>query len=203
MSIIYIMGKSSSGKDTIFNILRDKLDVNTYVLYTTRPMREGEINGVTYNFITNEEMNKYINGEMPEKLIEKRTYQTVHGAWTYATIADKQFRTEKSLLMLGTLESYNDIKKILNKQIIPIYIEVEDGIRLQRALEREQEQKQPKYAEMCRRYLADSFDFSEENIRKAGIVKRFKNLELDTCVEEILQYIEKEEKRRNIEEERE
>ena len=39
MNIIYIMGKSSSGKDTIFNIIKNKLEVNTYVMYTTRPIR--------------------------------------------------------------------------------------------------------------------------------------------------------------------
>ena len=47
MNIIYIMGKSSSGKDTIFNIIKNKLEVNTYVMYTTRPIREGEIPGET------------------------------------------------------------------------------------------------------------------------------------------------------------
>ena len=97
MNIIYIMGKSSSGKDTIFNIIKNKLEVNTYVMYTTRPIREGEIQGETYNYITDDEMQKYINGKEKDKLIEYRTYQTIHGPWTYATIADKQFDTKKDL----------------------------------------------------------------------------------------------------------
>ena len=189
MKIIYIMGKSSSGKDTIFKKLKEKLDVNTYVMYTTRPIREGEKEGVTYHYISNEKMQRYIDGKENNKLIEYRTYQTVHGPWTYATIADEQFKTNKDMMMLGTLESYEKMRKHFEKELLPIYIEVEDGLRLERALKREREQKEPKYAELCRRFLADSKDFSEENLKKAGIVKRFENIELDKCLNEILEEI--------------
>ena len=190
MKIIYIMGKSSSGKDTIFKKLKEKLDVDTYVMYTTRPIREGEKEGVTYHYISDEKMQRYIDGKENNKLIEYRTYQTVHGPWTYATIADEQFKTNKDMMMLGTLESYEKMKKHFEKELLPIYIEVEDGLRLERALKREKEQKEPKYAELCRRFLADSKDFSEENLKKAGIVKRFENIELDKCLNEILNEIE-------------
>ena len=189
MRIIYIMGKSSSGKDTIFNILKKKLDVSTYVMYTTRPIREGEIQGETYNYISTEEMQKYIDNKTTNKLIESRTYQTALGPWTYATVADKQFKTKKDLIMLGTLESYNKIKQYFKEKVIPIYIEVEDGTRLERALKREREEKHPKYVEMCRRFIADQSDFSEENILNAGIEKRFQNINLDDCVKEIANYI--------------
>ena len=73
--------------------------------------------------------------------------------------------------------------------MIPLYIQVDDGIRLSRALERERAQNYPQYAEMCRRFLADQNDFSEENILKAGIWKRFQNHNLDECVKEIGNYI--------------
>lgn len=189
MKIIYIMGKSSSGKDTIYKKLKEKLDVSTYVMYTTRPIRKGEIEGITYYYISNQEMNEYINNEKEDKLIEYRTYRTVHGPWTYATIADKQFKTDKNMLMLGTIESYEKMKQYFKDELIPIYIEVEDGIRLERALKREKEQKQPKYEELCRRFLADSKDFSEENLKKAGIDKRFENIELEKCINEILEEI--------------
>ena len=57
--------------------------------------------------------------------------------------------------------------------MVPLYIEVDDGLRLSRALERERKQTEPKYAEMCRRFLADCEDFTEEKIAEAGIVRRF------------------------------
>ena len=193
MKIIYIMGKSSAGKDTIYKILKEKMDVNTYVMYTTRPIRDGEIDGITYNFITSEEMKEYIDGEKKERLIEYRTYNTVHGPWTYATIDDSQFETDKDMLMLGTLESYVKVKDNFDKnpdvEVLPIYVEVPDNIRLKRAIEREETQKQPKYAELCRRFIADTNDFSEENLINAGITRRFTNISLDECIEEILEYI--------------
>ncbi len=196
-NIIYIMGKSSSGKDTIFNILKNDLDVTTYVMYTTRPKRNDEVEGKTYNFISQEEMQDYIIGAKKNYLIEERTYNTVYGPWTYATIEDNQFMTEKDMLMLGTLESYAKIKEHFsgakNIKIIPIYIEVPDGIRLRRALDREDKQESPKYIELCRRFLADSKDFSEENIAKQNIQKRFQNMELSECVKEIEEYIKTQE----------
>ena len=59
--------------------------------------------------------------------------------------------------------------------VLPIYIEVDDGIRLTRALEREKRQENPKYEEMCRRFLADQRDFSPENISNAKITNIFNN----------------------------
>lgn len=194
MKIIYIMGKSSAGKDTIYKILKEKIDVKPYVLYTTRPIRTGEKEGIDYNYVTDEEMKQYFQDEN-SKVIESRTYNTVYGPWTYATILDNQFSSEKDLLMTGTLESYNALLKYFqNKkdiEIIPIYIEVDDGVRLERALKREREQSNPKYIELCRRFIADSQDFSEENINKSGIKKRFQNNKLDDCVNEIIDYIGK------------
>lgn len=192
MKIIYIMGKSSAGKDTIYKILKEKIDVKPYVLYTTRPIRTGEKDGIDYNYLTNEEMEQYLQ-EKESKVIESRTYNTVYGPWTYATILDSQFSSGKDLLMTGTLESYNAILSYFkdkdNIKIIPIYIEVEDGIRLERALKREKEQSNPKYVELCRRFIADSQDFSEENINNSGINKRFQNNNLDSCVDEIVEYL--------------
>ena len=184
------MGKSSSGKDTIFKKLKEKLNFNTYIMYTTRPIREGEKEGITYHYISNEKMQRYIEGKEKEKLIEYRTYQTVHGPWTYATIADEQFQSDKNMLMLGTLESYEKMKNVFKNELIPIYIEVEDGLRLERAIKRERQEKEPKYTELCRRFLADSKDFSEENLKKAGINKRFQNIDLDKCINEIEKEIE-------------
>ena len=93
-------------------------------------------------------------------------------------------------VVIGTLESYVATKKYFGEDIlVPIYIEVDDGVRLQRALDRERAQDKPKYREMCRRYIADSDDFSEENIAAAGITRRFENDIFEKCLEEITEYI--------------
>ena len=93
-------------------------------------------------------------------------------------------------LGIGTLESYVKMREYYGKEnVCPVYIEVEDGERLERALKRERSQETPRYEEMCRRFLADQKDFSEENIENAGIQHRFQNVDLEQCVDEIVRYI--------------
>lgn len=183
------MGKSSTGKDTIFKeILRENnYSFKTIVSYTTRPIREGEKEGGEYFFVDEEGFQKLKNAG---KVIEDRCYATCHGPWRYFTVDDGQFDPSSNFITIGTLESYMKINEYFGKdKVIPVLVELDDGVRLQRALNRERKQEQPKYEEMCRRFLADSGDFSEENIKKAGITKRFVNNELKDCLKEIKQYI--------------
>ena len=187
--IFYIMGKSSSGKDTIYKKLSERMpELQRIVPYTTRPIRDGEQEGVEYHFVGEDRLR-----EMQEagRVIEVRAYNTKCGVWTYFTADDGQIDLQKKdYLVIGTLESFQALKKYFGEEkIVPIYIEVDDGVRLSRALEREQREKEPRYEEMCRRFLADSADFSEENLRRAGIWKRFVNMELERCLEEIGAYI--------------
>ena len=190
--IFVFMGKSSSGKDTLFKELlksSTELDIVPYILYTTRPMRENEENGKDYFFTSNESFDNLIS---EGKMIEYRAYNTVHGVWKYGTVSDNQFNTNKNIAIILTLEGYNslvDSKVISNEDIIPIYIEVEDGERLTRALAREKQQKQPKYKELCRRFIADSEDFSEENLQSSKINVRFENNNLEDCLSKIKEYI--------------
>ena len=76
-------------------------------------------------------------------------------------------------------------------KMVPVYIEVPDGIRLLRAVKREVNQKKPNYREVCRRYLADEKDFSEENLERLGITKRYQNTDMEMCLEEILRDLDK------------
>lgn len=188
--IFYIMGKSAAGKDNIYSLLvsNKELALKKMILYTTRPIRAGEKNGREY-FFTDERNLKEL--EIQGRVIEKREYDTVHGIWTYFTADDGQVDLAKAdYLGIGTLESFIKLREYYGeKSVMPIYIQVENGERLTRALMREKSQDRPRYAEMCRRFLADEEDFSEENIRKAGITKRFENTDLDICVKEIVKYI--------------
>ena len=124
-------------------------------------------------------------------LVECRAYHTIYGIWYYYTVQDEQIDLSlHSYLVPGVLESYCMTRDYFGAdKVIPIYIEVEDGERLLRALNREKSQSVPKYEEMCRRFLADNQDFSEENLKKAGIKRIFYNNDLDQCIEEIKSYI--------------
>lgn len=184
--IFYLMGKSASGKDTIYQKLLEKrdLDLQRIVLYTTRPIREGEAEGREYYF-TDEQKLQTLQNE--GRLIELRSYDTVHGVWHYFTADDGQIELKSyDYLGIGTLESYQKMKEYFGQNtMVPLYIEVEDGERLSRALTREKKQKSPRYAELCRRFLADCEDFSEEKLLAAGITQRFSNANLEECMAEI------------------
>lgn len=182
------MGKSSSGKDTIYKQLLEKMDLKRVVLYTTRPIRKHETEGVEYHFCTREEEAQF---EKEGKIIEKRRYQTIHGPWDYFTVDDGSIDLDRwDYLMIGTLEAYESLCSYYNKdKIVPIYIEVEDGERLFRALERERQQPTPKYEEMCRRFLGDAKDFSKERLKECEITNIFENKNLDDTVSEVMNFI--------------
>lgn len=184
--IFCLMGKSSSGKDTIFKKIRDdkELNLKPIVSYTTRPKRTNETNGVEYFFINEKELNKF---EKEDKVIEKRVYHTVHGDWYYCTINDEQIDLESNnYLLITTLESYKSLKDYFGEdKVYPLYIHVEDGIRLQRALDREKNQENPNFDELCRRFLADNSDFSKENLSTLKINKFYTNKELEECINNI------------------
>lgn len=188
--IFCLMGKSASGKDTIYSRLlaHEELNLKHVVPYTTRPIRSGETEGETYFFCTNEQAEALENAG---RVIELRSYHTIHGIWKYFTADDGQLcPVQNDYLMIGTLEAYEKIRDYFGTEYVcPIYVWVDEGVRLERALARERSQSQPKYAEMCRRFLADEQDFSEENLEKAGIKVRFENKDVDQILEEISSYI--------------
>lgn len=183
--IYYIMGKSSSGKDTLYRELGKRMpELKTVVPYTTRPIRQGEKNGREYFFVEKSDLEKL---KQENKILEMRSYDTVYGIWYYFTADDGQINlSDADYIMIGTLESYEKLRNYFGKnQVIPLYIEVESGERLMRALIRERSQKEPKYKEMCRRFLADEEDFSEKNLKRLQISRRFKNDSKEDCLKEM------------------
>ena len=187
--IYYILGKSSTGKDTIYKrLLERNSSLNKICLYTTRPKRSDETDGDEYHF-TDEEGYEEIRSN--GLLIEERSYNTMHGLWRYFTVNDGQFdNQEKNYLIGGVLESYVSTRKYFGEdKVIPIFLDLPDEIRLHRALSREKLQEEPKYAELCRRFISDTEDFSEEKLKEAGINKRFLNIDLDECIDQIEEYI--------------
>ncbi len=186
--IYYLMGKSASGKDTLYRRLRElRPDWQEVVLYTTRPMRQGEIDGKTYHFVTAAQMAQ-LSAE--GKLIEERIYQTVCGPWIYATVDDGQIREpeKREYLMIGTLESYVQVRQYYGADLLqPLYIEVPDKLRMERAREREAREPKPRFDELERRFQADARDFAPEKLAAAGICRHYLNLDLEKCIDEIIQ----------------
>ena len=135
--LYYLMGKSASGKDTIYKRLLELFPaLKPMILYTTRPKRAGEQEGKTYYFITQDQLAEMTAAD---RFIEMRTYHTKKGDWTYCTAKDSIDLASGSYLGIGTPESCEKLRDHFGaERVIPIYIEVEDGLRLQRAPYRKQ-----------------------------------------------------------------
>ena len=190
--IFYLIGKSCAGKDSIYNVLINdrKLDLLPVIRYTTRPIRDGEVDGVNYHFV---DQKGYASLKDSGKIIEEQVYHTVHGDWYYFTVDDGGIDIDgHDYLAIGVLESFAGTREYFGKDtVIPIFIELDDGERLQRALDRERLPGNGKYTELCRRFLADADDFREERIRELEIPDeaRFENDDLADCSKRVREWI--------------
>ena len=184
--IFYLMGKSSVGKDTIYQKLLEnqELKLKKVIMYTTRPIRTGELQGKEYFFVSDK---KCAELKQRGKIVELRSYKTCLGVWKYFTVDDGQIALDNgNYIVMGTLESYNQTRTYYGKEnVVPIMLILDDATRLQRALDREKIQEFPQYEELCRRFLADTKDFSKENMKEAGIKTFFENENLEDCLEKI------------------
>jgi len=190
--IFVIMGKTSSGKDTIFKRIMESYSdrLKEVVIYTTRPKRPGETDGVEYFFVTEERLMEL---RKENKVIEERRYDTVHGPWYYFTVNDGQIDLSRNnYLVINTLAGYEGIRSYYKEEnVIPIYIEADGKERLLRYINRESKQQNPNYCEVCRRFLADEADFAEEELNRLGVVRRYFNQNLEECCKEIQAEVEK------------
>lgn len=184
--LFVIMGKSAAGKDSLYKrLMEQNAELKEIVSYTTRPIREGETEGKEYHFVTEHQME-----ELREqgRIAECRKYDTVRGPWYYFTADDGQidFESGDSYVLISTLEGYEKLRHFYGKDnIVPIYIEVDDFERLERAVKRERQQKSPCVAELCRRFLADEEDFSEERLRAAEVSNRIINNDLEQALKQM------------------
>lgn len=155
--IIILTGKSGCGKSTIANKLV-KNHFKRVVTNTTRPPREGEIDGVDYNFIGEHDFHSLI---LDDDMIEWRKYNTALGTWYYGSDA-RNINLDKNdyviILTLDGVESY--IKYFGAENCIVFYIDCPKYIREQRAKERGSFNRE----EWERRIVADKADFPMEKV---------------------------------------
>lgn len=155
-TIIAIMGKAGSGKDTLMQALLDEsefLTAKPIISCTTRPIRDNEQDGVNYHYLTKEQFTEQIlNGEMLEA--------TVFNDWCYGTSLKN---LTENVLNIGVFnpEGVGLLRENKNIDLTVIYVEATDKTRLLRQLNRE---KDPDCHEIVRRFGADELDFTEEEI---------------------------------------
>ena len=187
--IYCVIGKSGTGKDTLMEYLlnNESHDLKKIIPYTTRPMRENEINGVNYYYVSESEMNKM---DTEGRIIEKRCYHTVHGDWYYFTSSDNISEDKKNIIITTQEALKYFFEKYGMENIYVIYLKLDDKIRLERCINRESQQTEPNYKEVCRRFLADENDFDEEEINNYKNVKILDtSSDVDTYITELKNFI--------------
>lgn len=149
--LVALIGKSGSGKDTIKNkLLSQCKGLSRVVTSTTRPAREGEVDGVDYNFLTDQEFtDKILNGDLIEA--------TQHREWFYGTDS-VSLKEETINLIVLTPDGIRAIQEAEDIDLLVIYIMCPNKERLIRTLNRE---TAPDIDEIFRRYKQDREDFSD------------------------------------------
>ena len=185
------MGKSGTGKDTIYNelIKQSDLDVGQLMMYTTREARDGEQYGKEYNFATEYEYEEYKANNL---ILEERSYM-MHDNKLVRYFFLKEKLTRNQLTKGVTVDSYFALKEFYKDfNVIPIFIEVPDKQLLLRSIMRLGDRDNDGCAEVCRRFLKDKDEqWSAEQIASLDLWSEniFMNFDLEYTVSSIHGYI--------------
>ena len=149
--ILALIGEAGTGKDTLMReVLKQNPSLNEIISCTTRPPREGEVEGKNYYFLSNEDFTqKLLNNEMLEA--------TVFNNWCYGTSLDSLDSTKVNIGVFNPA-GIESLMTHSNIYVVVYYVRTSDKNRLIRQLSRE---TNPNIEEIIRRYQADNFDFAE------------------------------------------
>lgn len=162
--VVILCGKSGSGKDAITSNMVQSDDFERLVSSTSRPMRDGEVNGREYNFLSREDFEEKLRNN---RFIESRSYDTLVGGkpdtWYYGT--EKFNRSDIFRVAIKDLDGALKLKdycESIGEPVRAILISCPDEIRKERAVKRGSFDE----TEWNRRLKTDEKDFSEDKIRK-------------------------------------
>lgn len=158
--IIVLVGATASGKDTILNnVLKRNKELKSVISTTSRPIRDKEVDGVTYKFRSYEEVKNMFDDN---EFIEHRIYNVANGdEWIYGITKDEiDINSDNKYIVIVDIQGLESIENYfkengLEKNVVSIFIDCEAKTRLNRALERELFMSDDKVSEICRRNLDD------------------------------------------------
>ena len=158
--IVTLSGKAGAGKDRmmqeVLKVLREEspeFTINEIVSCTTRPMREGEVEGKNYYFLTHEEFaERLADGTMVEA--------TIFNDWCYGSCLEHMNEDGINIGVYNP-EGVAILQSIPDIMVYSIFVDAPDKVRLLRQLNREEN---PDVKEIIRRFGADEADFSHDNL---------------------------------------
>jgi len=160
--MVVLVSPSSAGKDAILKELVDRKFVQPIVSTTSRDIRQGETNGIEYNFVDEETaISKLDSGDF----IEHRLYKVQNNStWIYG-VEKGSFDVDKDVIY-GVILDFQGLKQMekylyeIGKEdsLISIYVDVSLQERLRRSINREGTMDDLKCLEVCRRALDDDIN---------------------------------------------
>ena len=141
------------------NRLVKEFDVKPVISYTTRPIRDCEIDGREYYFITEKEFERMKNND---EFVETRVYETVNGNWYYGLPKNGiNLEDDNNYITILDFDGLLELEKWLRSicqidKLTSIYINVTEQNRLMRSLNREQNMTKRQVEEVIRRYYDDN-----------------------------------------------
>ena len=131
MKLITITGPSGAGKDTVARILSEMGGYQVLCSYTTRPKREGEIDGVEHHFVE--------KCDVPH---DKMLAYTQYGGYEYWTTIDQV--TDRNIYVIDEDGLKSLCKKFPNIDLFKICVSANISSRIHRgvSLERIDRDKQ-------------------------------------------------------------
>lgn len=172
---IFLTGKSAAGKTSVARYLADNFRYEEAISCTTRPMREGEIDGKDYYFLTEAE---FTEKEQNNEFIETTTYRN----WHYGTLKQEFYREENLIFVIEPVGLR--LFRRQNIEGIYFYIDTEDTTRYIRQLLRGDD-----IQEVARRSISDTACF--QDIGEYIDFTVGNDREIEECAHEILECIYK------------
>ena len=137
--IIVLVGKTASGKTTVANELCKNHGYKRIITYTTRSMRENEVQDVDYHFISDEQFNKMVENN---EFTEYKRYNTAHGVWSYGSVITfEQELSDDCYVIILTPQGLRDLSKKMSRYIA-FYLNVSFESQLERLKKRGDEEQQ-------------------------------------------------------------
>lgn len=186
--MLVLMGKSTSGKDTIKNELINKYGFHSIVAYTTRPIRKGEVPDVTYHYISDVEFKQKIEDSF---FAEHKTYlakinEDTYGKWYYGTALEDLQNADENTVVILTPEGVRDILKYnLDMKVIWIYA---NQSTIDKRMAERVKRGQANQSENERRQIKDHKDFKVAGCLADKIVYNNYDYDLDEVIKRVLGY---------------
>ena len=180
--MLVIIAKTASGKDTIVNELISKHGFRKCITYTTRPMRDGEIQDITYHFITEDDFKQKVKNDF---FAEYKLYNTEFGLWYYGVALEDIEKADDNTIVILTPDGYRDIIKKIKNNPKSIYIYANNSTIKERLVNRGDDPK-----EAQRRLEHDNLDFKGIETEVDKIIYNNKGTDINDVVNKILKYLE-------------